>query len=237
MDEEVEVCLVHPPGRESRFREAPLQSVVALASGLAREMLSLIDRPYVFFGHSLGGVVAFEAARLLRRQGHRLPELLIVSASRAPQLSWPYPPVGHLPDLDLLREIHSRYDSIPAQIMESAELRTLVVSPLRADISALEEYLYSAAAPLPFGIRVFGGRTDHMVSERSLEGWREHTSTNFGRKWFDGGHLFLQTARKDVMNAVAAELDTIRFLEAERSFSPVGAKKPPMSAWNSKDAQ
>ena len=72
IQEEVEVLPVQFPGRETRFRE-PLhcsgsnRSVEALAPVARAEL----DRPFAFFGYSLGGLVAFETARELRRAGSR----------------------------------------------------------------------------------------------------------------------------------------------------------------------
>ena len=51
-----------------------------------------LDEPFAFFGHSMGAVVAFELARLLRRRHRPLPRLLVASGARAPQFRR-----GHVP--------------------------------------------------------------------------------------------------------------------------------------------
>src|SRR5215212_799742 len=93
---DVELLYVQTPGREGRLREAACATVAELARALASEMTVLLDRPYVFFGHSFGAVVAFETAQELRRRGAPEPAHLFVSASRAPHLPWPHPPVRQL---------------------------------------------------------------------------------------------------------------------------------------------
>jgi medium-chain acyl-[acyl-carrier-protein] hydrolase len=198
--------LVHLPGRESRLRERPLTSIREIANCLADEIGPSLDRSYAFYGHSLGATVAFETARRLEAQGARRPELLIVSASRAPHLAWPHPPVRHLPDLDLLHEINRRYDAVPSQVIHSKELQELLAPPLRADLTAIETYSYEPGAPFTFPIRVFGGSADVMVGCDALEAWRLHTAASFNLSFLEGDHFFIQSSKRELIRTVSGEL-------------------------------
>src|SRR5512147_3046207 len=64
---EIELCRVQLPGRETRWREAPLTSLPHLTDTLAEEIHAYLDQPFAFFGHSLGALTSFELARQLRR--------------------------------------------------------------------------------------------------------------------------------------------------------------------------
>ncbi|MCX6626110.1 MAG: thioesterase domain-containing protein, partial [Candidatus Solibacter sp.] len=74
---------VRLPGRESRLAEAPFERMGPLVAALADNIDSYLDRPFAFFGHSMGAVVAFELARELRRRSRPLPMMLIASGARA----------------------------------------------------------------------------------------------------------------------------------------------------------
>src|SRR5438445_9662948 len=63
----IEVRAVHVPGRGALFREPILRDLPALIRRLAHGLLPTLSRPAAFFGHSLGGLVAFEVAREMRR--------------------------------------------------------------------------------------------------------------------------------------------------------------------------
>src|SRR5947209_4907352 len=65
---DVEVAAVQLPGREGRFREPAFTSLDALLDALVPALRPALDRPFAFFGHSMGGVTAFEAARRLRAE-------------------------------------------------------------------------------------------------------------------------------------------------------------------------
>jgi medium-chain acyl-[acyl-carrier-protein] hydrolase len=202
----LDVCYIQLPGRENRLREEPFTSMPALIEALAGELEAWDDRPYALYGHSLGGIIAFEVARAMRARGRRQPLHLFASASRAPHLPCQRPAIRDLPDLELLEEVHHRYESVPLQLMNDAELRELLLPCLRADLTVLETYPYVEAEPLACGITCFGAMGDRMVSGDALEQWRMHTSEKFRLQLIEGSHLFLQSARNILLAAVAAAL-------------------------------
>lgn len=204
---DLDVCYVQPPGRENRLGEAPFTSMIELVTDLANGVEPLLDRPYALYGHSLGGIVAFELARELRSRGRTEPLHLFASASRAPQLPNPYEPIRHLADLPMLEEIHKRYDSVPIQVMQDPELRELVVPCLRADITMLETYRHLASPPLACGITCFGATEDRAVTADAIGAWSIHTQSKFELHMFEGGHLFLQSGRSGLLSAVRAALN------------------------------
>jgi medium-chain acyl-[acyl-carrier-protein] hydrolase len=56
----LEVILIQLPGRERRLSEPPFTDLNTLVETLATEILPYDDRPFAFFGHSMGGLIAFE---------------------------------------------------------------------------------------------------------------------------------------------------------------------------------
>jgi medium-chain acyl-[acyl-carrier-protein] hydrolase len=178
-----------------------------VVSGMIDAMTSSLERPYALIGHSLGGLLAFEAARALRSRGLPAPAALFVSAARAPHLPYPYPPLAAVPDDRLLLEVNARYEgSVPHQILDNAELHELFIPALRGDLAVLESYAYREEAPLDCPLSVFGGTRDRTLSAPALEGWAMHTRGEFRLRMLSEGHLFLQSARETLVDAVRHEL-------------------------------
>ena len=69
LPETIELRVVQLPGRGARLRERRFEQMPPLIEALDTALLPLLDRPFAFFGHSLGSIVAFEAARKLRARG------------------------------------------------------------------------------------------------------------------------------------------------------------------------
>jgi medium-chain acyl-[acyl-carrier-protein] hydrolase len=203
---ELELGLVQYPGRENRLREQPFSHIGNLVSALIDGITASIDRPFAFYGHSLGGRIAFEVVRELRRRGQDLPSCLFVGASHAPQLPWPYSPLHELEEDAFLAGIQNRYGGVPRAILDDPELRALLIPTLRADVQLLETYIYTPEPPLACDIAVFGGTEDHTVPGSALEAWRKQTSRAFSLRILPGTHFFLQPERQALISAIAAQL-------------------------------
>jgi surfactin synthase thioesterase subunit len=206
-DRPIEVCAVQPPGRENRLREAPIADLTALIDALAAAIGPRLDRPYAFFGHSMGALVAFELTRRLRDNGAALPAHVFVSGARAPDVDREDDPLYPIEDDGaFIAAVAERYGGIPKIVLENAELRSLIVPALRADMTATESYEYKDTPPLPIDIAAYGGIADTHVSEERLVRWRDRTTTNFTYKLFDGDHFFLNDARDAVVADVSSRL-------------------------------
>jgi medium-chain acyl-[acyl-carrier-protein] hydrolase len=75
----VEVCAIELPGRGMRLKEPPFTQLEPLVQHLASALFPYLDKPFAFFGHSMGGLVSFELTRLLRREYGVSPVHLFVS--------------------------------------------------------------------------------------------------------------------------------------------------------------
>jgi medium-chain acyl-[acyl-carrier-protein] hydrolase len=162
-----------------------------------------LDRPFAFFGHSMGAVVAFELARELRRRGQALPRVLIASGARAPQFRR-----GHVPPAapsrdEFLAELR-RLGGMPVD--DPAVLRATLPA-LEADATLYRNYVYAEDAPFEFPIRAYGGIDDPNIRCEHLQGWSEQTTGSFAVRTFPGGHFYLNTCREEFLAALAADLE------------------------------
>jgi medium-chain acyl-[acyl-carrier-protein] hydrolase len=204
---DVEVCPVQLPGRGTRLTEPPFTRLSPLIQALAEALFPLLDKPFAFFGHSLGALVSFELARQLRRQygvGVQ-PVHLFVSADRAPQIPNRDPPVHTLPEGEFLVELR-RLNGTPSEVLEDEELRQIMLPVLRADFAVYETYVYSTEPPLNCPLSAFGGLQDQRVSLGDLEAWRDQTSVSFSLRMFPGDHFFLNTTQPVLLRVLSEEL-------------------------------
>jgi medium-chain acyl-[acyl-carrier-protein] hydrolase len=203
---EIALCSIRLPGRESRLRETPYVRMEPLVRDLAAALAPYLDRPYAFFGHSMGALIAFELARYLRREKMAEPLHLFASGHRAPQMPDPEPPLYLLPDDEFVRAMGERYDGIPQPILQSAELLELFLPVMRADATILDTYVYADEPPLACPISVYGGSDDPSVSRSELDGWRRQTQGACRLTTFVGGHFFLRSAQTQVVQNLSDEL-------------------------------
>jgi medium-chain acyl-[acyl-carrier-protein] hydrolase len=159
---EVEVYGIQLPGRANRFLEPAFTRAPDLVEVLAPALEGLFDKPFVFFGHSMGAIISFELARWLRCHGKPLPRRLFVSGRRAPQTPDAVPPRYLLNDVDFITSL-SELNGIPDEVMNNPELVRLALPALRADVELSETYEYREEPPLECPITAFGGVDDNEV--------------------------------------------------------------------------
>jgi medium-chain acyl-[acyl-carrier-protein] hydrolase len=204
-----ELILMLPPGREGRWSEKPFQNAADLASSATQAILPHLTLPFVFFGHSLGAMTAFEVALQLRRGGHPQPLRLFASAHRAPHLPHPHPIIHSLPDAEFIEQMCQQYGGIPQAVLDNPDLVELMLPCLRADFTVFETYRYTEDAPLTLPITAFGGSRDRRITEHEIAAWREQTSGDFRYEMFDGDHFFLQDRRESLLASVVRDLPTL----------------------------
>ncbi len=201
----VEVCAVELPGRGSQIRLASFTRLKPLVDAIASAIFPQLNKPFAFFGHSMGGLISFELTRLLRKEYNLAPVHLFVSGRRAPQLPNLDPPIHTLPDREFKEELR-RLNGTPKAVLENVELMELLLPILRADFAVLETYAYNTEPPLACPITVFGGLQDPEVNCEELEAWREQTSTSFSLQMLPGDHFFIHSAQPLLLETLSTTL-------------------------------
>lgn len=201
----VELCAIQLPGHGNRLREEPFYRLTPLVSALATELLPYLDKPFAFFGHSMGALISFELARLLRREHGKGPEHLFVSGHRGPQIKNGGPPIFDMPQEGFIEKLR-RLNGTPREVLEHPELIDLMTPILRADFAITETYEYLNEEPLDCLLTAFGGVGDIDVTRQHLEAWRVETRAAFSIRMFPGDHFFLNTAQPALLEALSREL-------------------------------
>lgn len=204
LPESIEVCAVQLPGRGARVKEPPLSDLRLLIEAAAEGLISRMDKPFAIFGHSMGGIIAFELARQFRREYGIQPVHLFISARCSPQ-SLMGKTVPRLTDA-ALEAVLERGEATPREVLEDPELMELLLPVLRADFAIGQPGVLKLEPPLDCPITVFGGLEDLTARRPCLEGWREHTSGRFLLRMLPGGHFFLRDALPLILKAIATEL-------------------------------
>lgn len=198
---DVDVWAAQLPGRETRVAEQPLRRMPPLVDALQEAITDHLDVPYVFFGHSMGALVAFELTRRLRAAGEPVPAQLFLGAFRAPQLPNPNIRIYHLPD-EVLKTVLLK-EGTPQQVLENEELMKALLPTLRADFELCDTYEYTEQTPLEMPVCVLGGHQDVRVGRSDLDPWADQCAGPFRIAMVPGSHFFLHSAQ----DLVLAELE------------------------------
>jgi medium-chain acyl-[acyl-carrier-protein] hydrolase len=184
----VAVLACQLPGRESRIGEPPVDSLAQAADEIAAAYRAIrpAGRPFVLFGHSMGGALAFEVAQRLAAEG-RAASAILLSASSPPGAARDDTPI----DGDALRALLIGYDPENRRITENDELYAALAPVLASDIAILRRHEFTQGkARLDVSAHLLSGETDAIVPGHSVARWAGYFEKPVTRHEIAGGHFF-----------------------------------------------
>jgi medium-chain acyl-[acyl-carrier-protein] hydrolase len=206
--DEIEICPVLLPGRETRSREPVRKELEVLAQELT-DAIAVLPGKIAFFGHSMGAAIAWRVACGLRDRGLPLPVHLFVAARGAPAETPPENQLHTLPDPLFLQTIQARYQGIPQEVLSSPGLLKLFLPMLKGDLQAIESWVPPEEPPLSVPITAFYGRHDAWVDPQRVAEWKHYTSQRFACTGIEGGHFFLKGPNLEFLKLLLQELQPV----------------------------
>ncbi|HEY6251494.1 MAG TPA: thioesterase domain-containing protein [Candidatus Angelobacter sp.] len=204
MPEAVEVCPIQLAGRGHRLGEPLMTNADAIVESLAPKLLPYLDRPFAFFGHSMGALISFELTRFLRRKYNLEPVHLFISAWRSPEvveLKREYD-LPHDEFVAMLR----RLNGTPEEILENPEALAFLLPIIRADFQVCQTYIHRKEPPLSCPITAFGGMKDPGTALSAIRLWKHQTTGVFSMNVLPGDHFFILQYREQLISLVARSL-------------------------------
>lgn len=181
------------PGRETRADEECPTDLFKMVPEIFDEIVNVIGIPHIIWGHSFGGIIAFEVLRALRRHGKPLPRLLL-TGTIAPHLirNWQKRDVM----LQIAREDYSaEYFLAISRYVADMDFSRAILPLMRKDASLLLNYQFIEEDPLDLSITAFAASQDDMVYPDEVEAWKEH-AMDFRLTEVTGDHWFILPHRK-----------------------------------------
>lgn len=201
----IELVLVQLPGRGSRITETLHQTMESVMSELVAHASYITSRPYILFGHSLGGKVAYELACKLRALELPPPKYLIASGSGAPHLPYRSSTIHDLPHDEFIGELE-QLNGTPQEILSNSELLEILIPLLRADFKVAAEY-QAKVCQLDCPIMVLGGTDDLEISADQLQAWADLSEHKTTVQFIPGDHFFINYNEDLVVQKIVSVAD------------------------------
>ena len=179
---------VQYPGQRGKQDFASFTSLPALADEVCTMVSPDRDHggPVSFFGHSMGGLLAFEVARRFEEAGRPITALF-VSAAAAPGR------VGYqdIPDDDdgLLAAVSAMTGADP-EFMKNPEFAAAILPTLRG-LKAIANYDVPPEVRLSCPIHAYFGDDDEIATAAKVAPWSERSTAGFTAREFKGHHFYL----------------------------------------------
>ncbi|MET9887097.1 alpha/beta fold hydrolase [Streptomyces sp. NPDC006430] len=185
------------PGRDGRRREPRVTTREALLDDLRHLFKEQPPGPYVLYGHSLGGLIAYTLTRALYAAGLPLPALLAIGACPPPDAFGKLARASDASD-DELQRVLEDFDGLPAGT-DASMLHRFVFPVLRDDLRLAADLRAAAVdasgpsgAAVPVPMLVVAGSEDPVGPVELLRRWRGWTTGRFEVRTVSGGHFFVR---------------------------------------------
>ena len=205
-EQHVELCPIELSGRGRRSREPLYHNFNKAVEDIYATIQEQIDAgPYAFFGHSMGGQLAYELTKKIEKNNKRLPLHLFLSAADLPHLKDEKKQYHKMNDDEFMDEI-IQLGGTPKQVLEHKELLAYFLPLLKSDFTILElREITEQEKPLNIDFSIFAGKYDDMVIG-DMVGWKEYTEGNCEVYEFEGSHFFLLDFYKEIIEKIHQKL-------------------------------
>jgi surfactin synthase thioesterase subunit len=196
----ISLCNLELPGRGKRISEPLLHNIEEMTVDLFRQIENKIDKDYVIFGHSLGGLLGLTLCRYIIKKGLNPPLALFLSGQTAPALI--KPDTRHsLPDdqfITMLREM----EGTPEELLTDNSFLHFFLPVIKADFESIAKYKHTPfAPPLQVPIFILLGSEENITDEEA-SGWQLETDKIISFHRFKGGHFFIYNQMESICGLI-----------------------------------
>ncbi|SFX13218.1 thioesterase II family protein [Ruminococcus sp. XPD3002] len=202
----VEVIPVEIPGHSSRMNEECVTDFNEVVEESAEAIARASDnRPIYLYGHSLGAVIAFQTAYILKSRYGIEVRKLFVAGRQAPMDE-------DVTGFKLEMGIKKMYEELinmgmtTEKDVEDETFRKVFQPILVSDYRLNENYRYNGEK-LNIPIVAFSGDEDHTAPSGVMKRWKKVTEKSFKHYEFHGSHFFpYDNGEKNVLSILRSEI-------------------------------
>lgn len=200
---------VQYPGKRDQSGLPPLESIPTLADDIFTMMkpAARTEDPVAFFGHSMGGMLAFEVALRFQAAGYRVIALFLSACSAPGHIR--YKQLESFSDRDML-SMFSKMTGTNPDFLADEEFLVGVLPTLKA-ARAIAGYNCAPETKVSCPIYAYVGDADWIATQEDISPWRDRTTNEFAIRVFPGDHFYLNSnlpeLAKDIEDRTLAPRD------------------------------
>ena len=156
----------------------------------------ITKEPYAIFGHSMGGLLAYEVCVSMRQKNIKLPIHLYISSRDEPLSSHSY----NFSDDELVQHLLGIGDE-NNNIYRNKRFAKIYLNRIKKDFHLLEQYLCLKPVKLDIHARIFWSKTDDTILT-TISNWDNYFTGAVEYEEFSGGHFYLNSHYRNVLDII-----------------------------------
>lgn len=198
----VEVIALEVPGRGYSFGDQLCSGLEELISLFLREVRT--DKPFAFFGHSMGALIAYEMTLQLI-QMKAAPIWLGISAFLPPHLhNRESKSRSQMNDKELIQYLAKlgRMSTDEYGELEQDTL-TAILEIVRSDFRLVDNWIMSEdSVSESTTFHCFSGKKDRLVTPTFAQGWDKYSPSKMAHTILDDGHFYVDSFSQEIVECM-----------------------------------
>ena len=196
----IKLMAIQLPGRAELFLQQPISIMDSLIETLYIEIKPYLDKPFAFFGHSMGGIIVYALTQYIEKVSNKKPQFIIISAAKPPHFY--FNRKDHLLSKEKLKEKLKINNFTPKIVLNSKELMDIILPIYQSDCKLLELSKINEFPPVKTDVFIFSSEED--ISKKILLEWSVYFDKKIIYKNFKGGHFFIHEQESEVIKEISS---------------------------------
>lgn len=200
-DSNIEVCAVQLPGHGNRIGEEFITDIKAMVNEIFENIKKYLDKPFAFFGHSMGGVLSYLVSVKVEEETGKTPVVIFESGSAPPdclEVKEEFQSMSDERFIDKLLE----YDAATEEVLKYPEFYEWFLPIIKNDFKLVGDYVFDEYKKLNCPIVLFAGTEDRFNVCRLKDKWGNFTNKEVHMYEYEGSHFFINQHKKDILHIV-----------------------------------
>jgi surfactin synthase thioesterase subunit len=193
------------PGRGSRIKDPLTFNIEDLLNDLYDQCIPYIGTDYVFYGHSMGGLLCYLLTRKIIDKNDKTPKHLFITGTVGPSAARRLEKKRSLLGKEAFLQEIKDFGGMPDEILQNDELLDFFEPILRADFTVSESYRHKPMFPLDIPLTVITGSEEDMETEE-IRTWQQEAKNPVDFKVLSGGHFFINQHVESIVYIIAKKL-------------------------------
>ena len=178
-------------GHGMKMQQALINHPDIVAKNIVDEILTYPEKPFILFGHSVGGGLVWKVKDQLENINKLdLLKMMVISSRPEHRYIQHIKDKRQLSDLEIIAKL-KRYNHFPEEILNHADALAFFLRIIRNDFLLSDQLLSENIIKTSIPVLTFHGKDDPDIPDpKAMQAWQQHTEKWLGSVELEGDHFY-----------------------------------------------
>lgn len=192
-------------GRGNRSNEDNSVSITDISTEAAEYIHRLADKDIIFVGHSMGGVIAYYTAYLLKKKYAVNVKKIFITGS-TPNLSYVLNEkykYSHKMNDSAFCNMILKFGALDKNSLSLLKEHSEFIDIIKSDFDLISNCTLDISEPIDSDIEVYYGSSDDVTNKKYCNSWSNYTNGKVNVTKCSGGHFFINNYYKNICKDIS----------------------------------